>query len=80
MQDPEQPRGKQSSSGMPREIDYFCTTGIWQTVWLERLPATSIGSLRWTPNLERWEIGLEVVLDVLQHPRTGRPLIAFDTT
>lgn len=45
-QDPEQPRGKQSYTGLPREIDYYCTTGIWQTVWLEPVPTIRIENLR----------------------------------
>ena len=57
------PRGKQDWVREPHSIWYHRTTGIWQTVWLERLPATAIASLRWTANLERWEIGLEATLD-----------------
>ena len=53
------PRGKQDWQLEPHSIWYPRTTGIWQTVWLERVPATRIGALRWTPNLERWEIGFE---------------------
>ena len=53
------PRGKQDWQLEPHSIWYPRTTGIWQTVWLEGVPATRIGTLRWTPNLERWEIGLE---------------------
>ncbi|HXQ71442.1 MAG TPA: glycoside hydrolase family 2 TIM barrel-domain containing protein [Pyrinomonadaceae bacterium] len=45
-QDPEQPRGKQSVTGIPQEIDYYCTTGIWQTVWLEPVPSMRIEELR----------------------------------
>jgi len=45
-QDPHQPRGKQSVSGLPSGIDYYCTTGIWQTVWLEPVPALRIDELR----------------------------------
>jgi beta-galactosidase/beta-glucuronidase len=48
-QDPNQPRGKQSSTGIPHGIDYYCTTGIWQTVWLEPAPPIRIDSLRITP-------------------------------
>src|SRR5438552_3308008 len=33
--DPKQPRGTQSSSRQSQGIDYYGTTGIWQTVWLE---------------------------------------------
>ncbi|MFL6258378.1 MAG: glycoside hydrolase family 2 protein [Thermoanaerobaculia bacterium] len=53
------PRGKQDWQLEPHSIWYPRTTGIWQTVWLERVPATWIGSVRWVPNLERWEIGFE---------------------
>ena len=53
------PRGKQDWKLEPHSIWYPRTTGIWQTVWLERVPATWIGSVRWVPNLERWEIGFE---------------------
>ena len=57
------PRGKQDWLLDPHSIWYYRTTGIWQTVWLEVVPATWIGRLRWTPNLERWEIGVELWLD-----------------
>jgi beta-galactosidase/beta-glucuronidase len=45
LQDPHQPRGKQSSSGTPHGIDYYCSTGIWQTVWLEPVPPIRIDEL-----------------------------------
>jgi len=54
------PRGKQDWQLHPHSIWYPRTTGIWQTVWLEWVPSTYIASIRWTPNLERWEIGVEV--------------------
>ncbi len=53
------PRGKQDWQLQPHSIWYPRTTGIWQTVWLERVPLTRITTLRWTANLERWEIGIE---------------------
>lgn len=56
-------RGKQDWLLEPHAIWYPRTTGIWQTVWLERLPATAISSIRWTPNLTRWDLGLEVHVD-----------------
>jgi beta-galactosidase/beta-glucuronidase len=52
------PRGKQDWLLEPHSIWYPRTTGIWQTVWLERVPATRLASLRWRCNLERWEIEL----------------------
>jgi beta-galactosidase/beta-glucuronidase len=45
-QDPGQPRGKQSDTGVPHEIDYYCTTGIWQTVWLEPVPSLRIEEIQ----------------------------------
>jgi hypothetical protein len=57
------PRGKQDWLLEPHSIWYPRTTGIWQTVWMERVPSTRIDSVRWTPNLERWEIDLDVHLD-----------------
>jgi beta-galactosidase/beta-glucuronidase len=53
-QDLAKPRGKQDWQLHPHSIWYPRTSGIWQTVWLERLPSTSIDVDRWTPNLERW--------------------------
>ena len=56
------PRGKQDWQLHPHSIWYPRTTGIWQTVWIERVPEVWIDHLRWTPNVERWEIGLEARL------------------
>ena len=62
-----QPRGKQVKRG--EGIWYTPTTGIWQTVWMERVPATYIRTVRYTPVMERWEIGFE---DRFEHvPQCG---------
>lgn len=55
-----QPRGKQVDN--PGGIWYTAVTGIWQTVWLEPVPAAHICSLKITPNVDEQavEIGLEV--------------------
>jgi len=45
-----QPRGKQVNN--PGGIMYTPTTGIWQTVWLEPVPAARIGRLLLTPELD----------------------------
>jgi beta-galactosidase/beta-glucuronidase len=50
-------RGKQDWQLNPHSIWYPRTTGIWQTVWMERVPSTYIASVRFTPAMERWEIG-----------------------
>ncbi|WOD40263.1 glycoside hydrolase family 2 protein [Nodosilinea sp. E11] len=53
------PRGKQDWQQNPHSIWYPRTSGIWQTVWLEEVPATYIDRIKWTPHFERWEIGFE---------------------
>jgi beta-galactosidase/beta-glucuronidase len=57
------PRGKQDWQREPHSIWYPRTTGIWQTVWLEIVPRCRIASLRWTPSLEHWSLGLEVQVE-----------------
>ncbi|WP_333874420.1 glycoside hydrolase family 2 protein [Methylobacter sp.] len=57
--DLEKPRGKQDWLLEPHGIWYPRTTGIWQTVWLECVSATYIQNIRWTPNLEHWDIGFD---------------------
>jgi beta-galactosidase/beta-glucuronidase len=53
------PRGKQDWQEEPHSIWYPRTTGIWQTVWLEIVPSTHLARVAFTPNLARWEIGIE---------------------
>lgn len=60
--DLEKPRGKQDWLLDPHSIWYPRTTGIWQTVWMECLAQTYIQGIRWTPHLERWEIGFEAFI------------------
>src|SRR5438128_1534753 len=50
------PRGKQDWQLEPHSIWYPRTTGIWQTVWLELVPATALRAVAFTPHLARWEI------------------------
>lgn len=51
--DPDQARGKQDWRERPRDIWYDRTTGIWQPVWLERVPAVHVTELVWTPDVPR---------------------------
>src|SRR5688572_8524500 len=69
--DLEKPRGKQDWMPEPHSIWYPRTSGIWQTVWIERVPPTWIAGLRWTPNMERWEIGCAVWLEGLRENRVN---------
>jgi beta-galactosidase/beta-glucuronidase len=81
------PRGKQDWLLEPHSIWYYRTSGIWQTVWMEVVPSTWISRLRWTPNLERWEMGVEVWLEGQRRDmtrlevkmRVGEQLLADDT-
>lgn len=61
-QDPQQPRGKQSHTGLPEGIDYYCTTGIWQTVWLEPVPSVRINQLRISTQAQNNRVDLVVYL------------------
>ena len=54
------PRGKQDWLLEPHSIWYPRTTGIWQTVWMERVSGTRIERLRWTPIFDGYEIGCEI--------------------
>ncbi len=53
-----QPRGKQVSK--PRGIWYTPVTGIWQTVWLEAVPMTSIESLQIVPDVDGKKLKVRV--------------------
>ena len=53
-----QPRGKQVSN--PHGIFYTPVTGIWQTVWLERVPLSYIKAVKMTPDVDKETINLEV--------------------
>src|ERR687894_743547 len=61
-QNPRQPRGKQSTTGVPHDIDYYCTTGIWQTVWLEPVPPVRFGEIKLTPSARRGTLDVMVYL------------------
>lgn len=81
------PRGKQDWQLQPHSIWYPRTTGIWQTVWMERVNESWLRYVRWTPNVERWEIQFETRLDgrrrtdLQLHVRleTGGQVLAEDT-
>ena len=53
------PRGKQDWQREPHAIWYPRTTGIWQTVWVERVSRTYIEKIRWTPHLEGFAFTFE---------------------
>jgi len=53
-----QPRGKQALN--PSGIMYTCSSGIWQTVWLEPVPQTSISELKMVPDIDQSVLNLKV--------------------
>ena len=57
-----QPGGKQSVGFANAGCHYTRTTGIWQTVWLEPLPATAFERPRITPDLAHRRFRLELPL------------------
>ncbi len=61
-----QPRGKQVNK--PHGIWYTPVTGIWQTVWLEPVPASYIRSVSITPDLDNKSFTIQA--DVV-NPRPG---------
>jgi hypothetical protein len=57
------PRGKQHWTDKPEGIFYTPTTGIWQTVWLEPLPARHVRAIRLAPDLEGRALDFELDAD-----------------
>ena len=52
------PHGKQTLK--PKGIEYTATSGIWQTVWLEQVPATYIQGLKLSPDVNSSQLRLDV--------------------
>jgi len=63
-----QPRGKQDWRETPHVIWYHRTSGIWQPVWLESVPAVAIDWIHWTSDLTKGEVRARVGL-------TGAPAV-----
>ncbi len=53
-------RGKQDWRDEPHAIWYHRTTGIWQPVWLEAVPATSLAALAWRSDVAAAGVELDV--------------------
>ena len=54
-----QPRGKQTLT--PEGIMYTPSSGIWQTVWLEPMPQTSISDIKLVPNIDNSTLTLKAI-------------------
>lgn len=66
------PRGKQTLS--PGGIMYTSTSGIWQPVWLEPAPNTSVASLKLIPNIDTQKLQ---VTTMVTGPTNGITVSAF---
>ncbi|MBZ9712912.1 glycoside hydrolase family 2 protein [Deinococcus multiflagellatus] len=58
----DQPRGKQDWLPEPHSIWYPRTTGIWQTVWVERVPGTAVDRLEFQPDLDTWGVHVRALV------------------
>jgi hypothetical protein len=56
------PRGKQTWRNRPHAIWYPRTSGIWRTVWAERVPAAHVTGLDWSADWAGFAIGLEAAV------------------
>ena len=83
--DTEAARGKQDWRPEPHAVWYERTSGIWQTVWTETVPALHVASLAWDCNLQQATV--TATLRLSRRPREtahvrvelahdGRPLAA----
>jgi len=53
------PHGKQVLN--PHDIYYTATSGIWQTVWLEPVPAAYFQEIQITPDIDKQELDAKVL-------------------
>ncbi|WP_051963482.1 glycoside hydrolase family 2 protein [Deinococcus misasensis] len=80
------PRGKQDWLDQAHSIWYPRTTGIWRTVWLEKVPVQRLEKLHWTANVERFQIQYQASVKNAEGCRLQvrlylrEQLIAEDTT
>ncbi len=68
------PRGKQDWLEQPHAIFYPRTTGIWKTVWVERIGSTRIEQLTWTNDVETMTVTMHADIVVAVRPPDGLQL------
>jgi Glycosyl hydrolases family 2/Glycosyl hydrolases family 2, sugar binding domain/Glycosyl hydrolases family 2, TIM barrel domain len=56
------PRGKQTLDKALNDVVYTSCTGIWQTVWLEPVPQTSVEDLKLVPDIDNGRLNVTVTL------------------
>jgi beta-galactosidase/beta-glucuronidase len=57
------PRGKQTWRARPHAIWYPRSSGIWRTVWAERVPAAAVTALDWSADWAAFAVGLEAAVE-----------------
>ena len=74
-----QPKGKQNFKkfAKPGGIAYTASSGIWQTIWLEAVPASHIDSLRFTPDPDAGVLRLRIVASG-EEPAAAAQVSAWD--
>lgn len=78
VKDPLQPSGKQSAKYANHGCFYTRSTGIWQTVWLEFVPETYIGTVKIVPDVPNGKVAVEVVTCGAESSGELRAVAAFD--
>ncbi len=73
-------RGKQSKT--PGGIWYTAQSGVWQTVWLEKIPIKHISSINYFPNLSKSEVLVKISADdkIIYNVYDGENLILSGET
>lgn len=74
------PRGKQRWKRDSFSCWYVQTTGIWKTVWLEKVPKTYLGNLRLTPCLAEQVLHVEYGLNHVSPDVRIRFIVSFSGT
>ncbi len=67
--DMHKPRGKMDWEPEPHKIWYPRTSGIWRTVWIEKVARSHVRQLRWRADVAAWQIGLDA--DIAHVPEGG---------
>lgn len=71
----DQPRGKQYWGANPTSIFYTRTTGIWQTVWLEKVPRLHLEDLKITPDMNSQSVQFHCQFAGLGEARKYTPMV-----
>jgi Glycosyl hydrolases family 2, TIM barrel domain/Glycosyl hydrolases family 2, sugar binding domain len=73
-----QPRGKQDWQRRPHAVWYERTTGIWQSVWAETVPAQHVTDLAWIPDPARGVTAEVTLAATPSHPLTVDIVLSLD--